>query len=236
MLLDHDPGITGIASQSFWLFWQDGDKRRSHAPDYFARRDDGSCVVIDCRPANRIKPRDAATFEITRRACQDIGWSYELLAVPDPVPTANVRWLAGYRHPRHAVPGVVAALMEVFTDPSPLMAGAHEVGDPIAVLPVLFHLMGSGTAKSPPTAGCSLGGHQPTGPPTSKKLPVGPSASSVAARTTTLAPCAGCCASWLRFRSVLLDPGHTELTLTGVSWSSTASHPVSALRTVLDAG
>jgi hypothetical protein len=140
MLLDFDPGVVGIASQPFWLFWTEGDKRRSHAPDYFARRVDGTAVVVDCRPLDRIKPRDAVAFETTKRACQDVGWDYELVGSPDPVVTANVRWLAGYRHPRHLVE-VAALLREVFTDPAPLMSGAHEAGDPIAVLPVLFHLM-----------------------------------------------------------------------------------------------
>ena len=57
--------------------------------------------------------------------------------------------------------------------------------------------------------------YQPTGPFTSKKLPLGPSASSVVARTTTFAPSDGCCAPGLLFISVALDPGHTELTLIG---------------------
>jgi len=52
-----------------------------------------------------------------------------------------VRWLAGYRHPRHAVTEVGDVLLEAFREQSPLMAGAHQVGDPIAVLPVLFHLI-----------------------------------------------------------------------------------------------
>src|SRR5664280_2307171 len=60
MLLDHDPAVVGIASQPFWLFWQHDGKLRSHAPDYFARRADGSAVVVDCQPLTRIKPRDAA--------------------------------------------------------------------------------------------------------------------------------------------------------------------------------
>jgi hypothetical protein len=37
MLMDFDPKITGIASQPFWLLWQDRDGRpRRHAPDFFA--------------------------------------------------------------------------------------------------------------------------------------------------------------------------------------------------------
>ena len=83
MLLDHDPALVGVASQPFWLFWvaEDG-KSRSHAPDYFARHADGSAVVIDCRPAERIKPRDTAKFEATRNACELVGWEYRLVGVP----------------------------------------------------------------------------------------------------------------------------------------------------------
>lgn len=143
MLLDHDPAVVGIASQPFWLFWQHDGKLRSHAPDYFARRADGSAVVVDCRPLTRIKPRDAAAFETTRQACREVGWDYRLVCAPDPVLAANVRWLAGYRHPRNAQPEVTAALREAFTVPGALMDGAQQVGDPIAILPVLFHLLWS---------------------------------------------------------------------------------------------
>jgi hypothetical protein len=52
-----------------------------------------------------------------------------------------VRWMAGYRHPRHRQVAAVAALRRVFAVPAPLMAGAGSAGDPIAVLPVLFHLL-----------------------------------------------------------------------------------------------
>jgi hypothetical protein len=55
--------------------------------------------------------------------------------------TANLRWLAGYRHPRHRAPATVKALMGVFTAPIPLVAGAEQVGDTVAVLPVLYHLL-----------------------------------------------------------------------------------------------
>ena len=60
---------------------------------------------------------------------------------PEPISTSNIRWLAGYRHPRHDLPTVAAALREVFAPRGALMAGAEMVGDPIAVPPVLFHLL-----------------------------------------------------------------------------------------------
>jgi hypothetical protein len=53
----------------------------------------------------------------------------------------NVRWLADYRHPRHHLPEAAAALRAAFTAPAGLLDGAEQVGDPIAVLPVLFHLL-----------------------------------------------------------------------------------------------
>jgi len=61
--------------------------------------------------------------------------------VQDPVLAANVRWLAGYRHPRCLRGEYRAGLVEAFAGPAPLLAGAQGVGDRIAVLPSLFHLM-----------------------------------------------------------------------------------------------
>src|SRR6202171_6431941 len=57
--LDFDQSVVGIASQPFWLHWTDeSGKSVSHAPDFFARRRDGSSVVVDCRPVERRRPRD----------------------------------------------------------------------------------------------------------------------------------------------------------------------------------
>jgi hypothetical protein len=142
MWLDFDPAVVGIASQPFWLSWTAADgKGVAHAPDFFARRADGSAVVVDCRPVERRPARDVAKFEATRRACALLGWEYRLVGAPDPIATANLRWLGGYRHRRHNLPGLAAALRAAFAEPAPLMSGAEAVGDPIAVLPVLFHLL-----------------------------------------------------------------------------------------------
>ena len=51
---------------------------------------------------------------------------------------------AGYRHPRHHLPDVREVLRRVFVTPTPLMAGTAAAGDPIVVLPVLFHLLWRG--------------------------------------------------------------------------------------------
>jgi hypothetical protein len=149
MLLDFDPAVVGIASQPFWLSWMAPDGRGvAHAPDYFARRVDGSAVVVDCRPVERRPARDLAKFDATRQACELLGWEYRLVGAADSILVRNVRWLAGYRHPRHSAPGSsepsLEAHLAAFAEPAPLMATAESIGDPIAVLPVLYHVLWRG--------------------------------------------------------------------------------------------
>jgi hypothetical protein len=142
MLLDFDPAVAAVASQPFWLHWHDGRRSRRHAPDFFARLADGTGVVIDVRADGRIEPRDAEAFEVTARACRSAGWEFRRVGTIDRVLAANVRWLSRYRHSRCAGrPGTAEALRRAFAVPTPLLAGAAGAGDPLAVLPALFHLI-----------------------------------------------------------------------------------------------
>jgi hypothetical protein len=141
MLLDFDPNVTGIASQPFQIGWQHEDRLRWHTPDYFARLADGTGVVIDVRPDDRIEPEDAVAFDATARACESVGWQFRRVGELDAVLTANLRWLAGYRHPRCLHQDRAAGLRQAFSNPAPLMEGVRQVGDPIAVLPTLYHLL-----------------------------------------------------------------------------------------------
>jgi hypothetical protein len=141
LLMDFDPEVVGIASQPFWLHWHDGERERRHAPDYFVRRTDGSAVVVDVRADERIEPRDAEAFEVTRLACRQAGWGFARVGVPEEALLANVRWLSRYRHPRCRRGPVVDRLREVFAEPASLLAGADAAGDRLETLPVLFHLL-----------------------------------------------------------------------------------------------
>lgn len=146
MLLDFDPAVTGFASQPFWLRWiserRNRRHERRHAPDFFARLADGTGVVVDGRADDRIEPADVAAFAATARACAMVGWQFRRVGAPDPVRVANVRWLSRYRHPRCGARGeVVERLLEVCEEPIGLFAAASAVGDRLAVLPVLYHLM-----------------------------------------------------------------------------------------------
>ncbi|WP_280468904.1 TnsA-like heteromeric transposase endonuclease subunit [Nocardia cyriacigeorgica] len=144
IVLDADPDVIRVAAQPFWIHWRDDDgQSRRHAPDLFARTRNGSAVVIDVRADDRIETSDAEAFDATGRACAAVGWSYRRAGALDAVLTSNLRWLSGYRHPRCLRSGLATELLAVFAEPTELLAGASMVGDPIMVLPTLFHLLWS---------------------------------------------------------------------------------------------
>jgi hypothetical protein len=144
VMLDFSPQVRSFSAQPFWLLWESGGQARRHAPDFFARLAEGGGVVVDVRADDRIAPEDAEAFEVTAAACESVGWGYRRVGALDPVLAANVRWLAGYRHARCLREEYRVRLLEVFTRPSPLLAGVQAVGDRIAVLSSLFHLMWTG--------------------------------------------------------------------------------------------
>jgi len=154
MALDADPEVVGVAAQPMWLHWvTESGRPVRHAPDFFARRADGTGVVIDVRPDDLIGEKDAAVFAATAQVCAEVGWEYQRAGELGAVLAANLRWLSGYRHPRFAQPGLAARLGEVFAQPGPLLAGAAMAGDPVAVLPVLFGMLWRGELAADVEAG-----------------------------------------------------------------------------------
>jgi hypothetical protein len=143
MILDHDNTLRGFASRPFELSWAGRHPPRAHIPAYFARRADGTGIVVDCRTRNTRKPDDPTAVTAIRDACAYARWDHLLVTGHDPVWIENLRWLAGYRHPRHHHDGVEGDLLTAFDQPGPLMSTAATVGDPLTVLPVLYHLLWS---------------------------------------------------------------------------------------------
>lgn len=141
MMLDFDSAVVAFASQPFWLCWRGESGERRHAPDFFARLADGGGVVVDVCPDELVDDSAAEVFAVTAQACAEVGWEFRRTGGPPAVLAANVRWLAGYRHPRCCRNPAAEVLLRVFGRPTPLLAGACEVGDPIAVLPVVYHLL-----------------------------------------------------------------------------------------------
>ncbi|WP_329370610.1 TnsA-like heteromeric transposase endonuclease subunit [Streptomyces sp. NBC_01483] len=141
MALDFDPAVVALASQPFCLVWVGGERNREHTPDYFARLSDGTGVVVDVRPESLVDEEAAEVFALTARVCATVGWQFRLVGDLGQPFRANLRWLARYRHPRCHRVSVAALLREVFVEPQLLFAGADRVGDRMAVLPVLYHLL-----------------------------------------------------------------------------------------------
>jgi hypothetical protein len=141
MTLDFDPEVVAFSSQPFRLAWSAQARKRRHVPDFFARLADGTGVVVDVRPDDRIEPEDAEAFAATARACQEVGWVFRRTGGPGMLLAANIRWLAGYRHRRYRREDIAERAAGVFAQPTPLLAGARRIGDPLGVLPVLYHLM-----------------------------------------------------------------------------------------------
>ncbi|MGC5015769.1 TnsA-like heteromeric transposase endonuclease subunit [Streptosporangium sp. DT93] len=160
MMLDFSPTVTGFSCHPFWLLWSaNGDVRR-HTPDFFARLRDGTGVVIDLCPDDLTAPQDTQTNAVIVAACASVGWIYRQVGVLDPVLAANMRWIAGYRHPRYDNEGHRPRLLKAFATPTPLLHGVDAVGEHIAVLPALFHLIWTGALTtdlvSAPLSGHSL--------------------------------------------------------------------------------
>lgn len=89
MFLDFSPEVVAFSSQPFWLTWRD-ERSRKHAPDFFARMADGTGLLIDVRPDDRIDENDAEVLALTRRACEAVGRSYQRIGALEPVLAANL--------------------------------------------------------------------------------------------------------------------------------------------------
>ncbi len=147
MVLDRAPDVTGLAGRPVRLLWRNSRGLvRSWVPQLFARYRDGTALLADCpsRP-DAGGERALAAAEAVSAACEEIGWGYRRLPPLDEVPAANLKWLAGYRHPRHrGRTGLLEAVVDAFARPRPLLEGVAAVGDPIEVLPVTFHALWAG--------------------------------------------------------------------------------------------
>lgn len=140
--LDHDPAIVGIASQPFRLDFDLNAGRCSHVPDYFAKLGDGSCTVMDVRPDDRLSEHDQDVFSATAALCQSVGWKYQRVGALPRIFAANLHWLSGYKHPRCLNPTDARKIVELLGErPLDLRSVARTVGNPVTVLPTLFHLL-----------------------------------------------------------------------------------------------
>lgn len=140
---DFDPDITGISVQPFtFRFLSAAGKQRQHTPDVFLRTRSGDGVVVDVRPDRLVDHKAREAFDATSELCSRAGWTYRRAGDQPAIRAANLRWLAGYRNPRNRRQDVVTDLISLLTaTPKTIGEAAVASGEPILVLPTLYHLL-----------------------------------------------------------------------------------------------
>lgn len=144
MIMDFDSNVEAVSAQPFRLIYQRNRKESSHVPDYFAKLKDGKELVVDVKPESFAKrPKNKQVFKITANACRQAGWKYKVDTGTQEPLTSNVLWLAGFRRKpsvkefeRHAT-----NIVDACTDKRRTIEYlTTNVGSPMMVRPVLFHL------------------------------------------------------------------------------------------------
>lgn len=93
LLLDYH-GASSVAAQPFTLAYEVGGKTRHHTPDFLAWVD-GVATVINCRPANLVKPRLLEDVAALGAVCLSRGWHNTLVVgYPAPALAAVDAWTA----------------------------------------------------------------------------------------------------------------------------------------------
>ncbi|UAL29912.1 TnsA-like heteromeric transposase endonuclease subunit [Nocardioides rotundus] len=98
--LDRDPSVTWLVSQPFALGWDVAARRtrKSHVPDLISLASDGAVTVWDVKsPEGAASSKFAEVREVSRQACEERGWGYEVFTGLGPTHRHNLLWLHAYR-------------------------------------------------------------------------------------------------------------------------------------------
>lgn len=146
LLADADREIVGIAAQPFLV----RDSERRHIPDFLLAREDGSVLVVNVKPADRLEcPRVAGALAWAGKVFSARGWGHEIWSGADPYVLSNVRFLAGYRRAALLDPDAVATVSGLDLEgltmaEAEALARAAGVREP---RPVLLHLVWLGALR-----------------------------------------------------------------------------------------
>lgn len=140
---DFDPQIVGISVQPLtFRFPSAAGRQREHTPDVFLRTRSGDGVLVDVRPDRLVDDDSREAFEAAAELCRQVGWSFYHAAEQPPIRAANLRWLAGYRNERNRRQDFATEVTAQLACKSMTISeAATAVGDPILVLPTLYHLL-----------------------------------------------------------------------------------------------
>ncbi|MFI5761987.1 TnsA-like heteromeric transposase endonuclease subunit [Streptomyces sp. NPDC051563] len=142
MLLDFDPQVTAFVTQPLEFDAIDARGAWRHTPDVFARRRDGSVLLLDVKnPELRNDPKVLLQEERTRRVCERLGWDYAMVSEPSRQRWVNVDLLSSARRPLHLGADLVPRLLELAREPVEIGELMRFMEFPDLARGVLYHLM-----------------------------------------------------------------------------------------------
>jgi hypothetical protein len=143
-LLDFDPDVVAVSAQPF-KFHATEPHPKSHVPDFFVERRAAAPLVVETKLRRyRNHPKVRATTALGQRACDEAGWEYAIADLPDLVPLTNILWLAGFRRCPADPYNLAAPLRAACAEPRSISHLEAEVGPPLFLRPLLFHLLWTG--------------------------------------------------------------------------------------------
>jgi len=141
-LLDFEPDVTALCTQPFDFEGRDQDGPWQHVPDIYARRQDGTVLLVDVKNPTRLEsPKVLRQAERTRATCEQLGWNYRMVGEPHPQLWASISWLAGFRRPLHAGAGLVDRILSLAERPVAIGDLLSFQPSPELARPVVFHLL-----------------------------------------------------------------------------------------------
>jgi hypothetical protein len=139
-LLDFDPAFVAFSCQPFTFHGVDNEGVWTHTPDIFARRADGTVLLLDIKHAELHDADVTRQARRSHRSCAEIGWDYALVDQPDPHLWATVSWLAGFRREPQAGLEFIPHILAVAQRPIEFVALCQSCPPPELSRPVVFHL------------------------------------------------------------------------------------------------
>lgn len=101
--IDFSGDCAEILQQPCRLHFGTKEPPYSHIPDFLYRTTQRQRVLVDVKGALAAeRPRNAATFAMTRAICDDLGWEFRLAHEPAAAYFHNIRFLGSVRTPAAA--------------------------------------------------------------------------------------------------------------------------------------
>ena len=130
-----------VLSQPMKLHWSTSGRGRSHIPDFFIRRDDGSVLLVDVRRRAQVKGKAAEDFERTRSMCRSFGWDYRVFNELSDVHRDNLEWLSGYRRHSETVDARLDEVLAAAGDGCPLHVLLDATDGDVSARAAVFRLL-----------------------------------------------------------------------------------------------